>query len=312
MSDGRSTPEAPLTRRQLKEIERAQGSSHAPKATVKPAISKTRSNKETSFHVALTPNGAAKGSAESVRAAPGAVADKPGVGRRVASWGTILATGLLFIGVSLPVNLFYGSTEISPALDSGMSGDEAQSNAQSFTVASSDAVQVGVQRESWSVTSFADVLRAQYGTRNFSYSTSGIGPIRWPFPTAVPISSGYGDRVAPCRYCSSQHRGVDFIPGRGSPIFAIADGVVVESKYGGGYGQFVYIEHNINGQTVTSVYAHMQRGSSPLQEGEKIRAGEFIGLVGNTGVSTGPHLHFEIRIEDEKVNPFTWLKANAF
>ena len=312
MSDSRSTPEAPLTRRQLKEIERAQGSAHAHKATVKPAISKAPSDKKTSFNVALTPSAAARGSQDALAATPVAAVDKPGAGRRVLSWGTIVATGLLFIGVSLPVNVFYGSTEISPALDSGMSEEDVQSDAQSFTVASSDAIQVGVQRESWSVTSFAEVLKAKYGTRNFSYSTSGIGPIRWPFPMAVPISSGYGDRVAPCRYCSSQHRGLDFIPGNGSPIFAVADGEVVESKFGGGYGQFVYLEHKLNGQTVTSVYAHMQRGSSPLQEGDTIGAGEFIGLVGNTGTSTGPHLHLEIRIEGEHVNPFTWLKANAF
>ena len=56
----------------------------------------------------------------------------------------------------------------------------------------------------------------------------------------------------------------------------------------------------------------MQRGSSPVQEGDRVEAGDFLGLVGNTGISTGPHLHFEVRIEGEYVNPFTWLKANAF
>jgi murein DD-endopeptidase MepM/ murein hydrolase activator NlpD len=105
---------------------------------------------------------------------------------------------------------------------------------------------------------------------------------------------------------------VDFTPGSGAPIFAIADGVVVTSEYGGGYGQYAYIEHEINGQTILSVYAHMQRDSSPLRVGEKIEVGDFIGLVGNTGVSTGAHLHFEIRINEEYVDPFAWLKQNAF
>jgi murein DD-endopeptidase MepM/ murein hydrolase activator NlpD len=108
------------------------------------------------------------------------------------------------------------------------------------------------------------------------------------------------------------HRGLDFIPGNGAPIFAIADGVVTASEYGGGYGQYVYIEHSIGGQTVLSVYAHMQRGSSPVQQGQTVSAGEFLGLVGNTGISTGAHLHFEIRIDGEYANPFTWLKAKAF
>jgi murein DD-endopeptidase MepM/ murein hydrolase activator NlpD len=104
---------------------------------------------------------------------------------------------------------------------------------------------------------------------------------------------------------------VDFTPGNGSPIFAIADGVVTAAEFGGGYGQYAYIEHNIRGQRVLSVYAHMQSGSSPLRVGEEIKVGDFIGLVGNTGTSTGPHLHLEIRINGEYVDPFAWLKENA-
>jgi murein DD-endopeptidase MepM/ murein hydrolase activator NlpD len=243
-----------------------------------------------------------------------AVAKAPGRGwgKRILSWGTVIATPLLFIGVSLPVNLFYPSIDVTPAIAESAGSGGSGMEAQSFTVASSSSTQVGIQRESWSVTSYADVLKARYGSRNFSYSTTGVGAIRWPFPTAVPISSGFGDRVAPCRYCSSNHRGLDFVPGNGAPIFVIADGVVTASEYGGGYGQYVYVEHEINGQTVLSVYAHMQRGSSPVQEGDRVEAGDFLGLVGNTGISTGPHLHFEVRIEGEYVNPFTWLKANAF
>ena len=236
---------------------------------------------------------------------------KPSVGKRILSWGTMIATPLLFIGVSLPVNIFYGQADMTPAI-AGALGEGEVVTAQSFTVAGSQSAQVGIQRQSWSVTSFADVLKARYGSRSFSYSTTGTGSIRWPFPTAVPISSGYGDRVAPCRYCSSDHRGVDFVPGNGAPIFAIADGVVTAAEFGGGYGQYVYLEHDINGRSVLTVYAHMQRGSSPLRVGDEVEVGDFIGLVGNTGISTGPHLHFEVRIEGEYVDPFAWLKENAF
>lgn len=236
---------------------------------------------------------------------------KPSIGKRVLSWGTMIATPLLFIGVSLPVNIFYGEADMTPAI-AGALGDGEVVAAQSFTVAGSQSTQVGIQRQSWSVTSYAEVLKAQYGSRSFSYSTTGIGAIRWPFPTAVPISSGYGDRIAPCRYCSSNHRGVDFVPGNGSPIFAIADGVVTASEFGGGYGQYVYLEHEINNRSVLTVYAHMQRNSSPLRVGDEVEVGDFIGLVGNTGTSTGPHLHFEVRIEGDYVDPFAWLKENAF
>ena len=284
MGDDLASPEIPLTRRQLRErnaVPVPAPSSSTPVITEATAIIKPPVPKQS-------------------------------LGKRVLSWGTVIATPLLFVGVSLPVNIFYPSVDLSPAIASEGSRGGADTEAQSFTVASSASSQVGVQRESWSVTSFADVLKARYGNRNFSYSTTGVGTVRWPFPTAVPISSGFGDRVAPCRYCSSYHRGLDFIPGNGAPIFAIADGVVTAAEFGGGYGQYVYIEHFIGGQTVVSVYAHMQRGSSPVRAGQVVSAGEFLGLVGNTGISTGPHLHFELRVDGEYLNPFTWLKANAF
>jgi murein DD-endopeptidase MepM/ murein hydrolase activator NlpD len=88
--------------------------------------------------------------------------------------------------------------------------------------------------------------------------------------------------------------------------------VVTASEFGGGYGQYVYLEHEINNRSVLTVYAHMQRNSSPLRVGDEVEVGDFIGLVGNTGTSTGPHLHFEVRIEGDYVDPFAWLKENAF
>jgi murein DD-endopeptidase MepM/ murein hydrolase activator NlpD len=277
-----SSPEQPLTRRQLKQRP-------GDRIAAPPAVAALEERP--------------------VPSAP--VTPKPSLGKRILSWGTMIATPLLFIGVSLPVNIFYGQAEMTPAI-AGALGEDEVVTAQSFTVAGSQSAQVGIQRQSWSVTSFAEVLKARYGSRSFSYSTTGTGSIRWPFPTAVPISSGFGDRVAPCRYCSSDHRGVDFVPGNGAPIFAIADGVVTASEFGGGYGQYVYLEHDINGRSVLTVYAHMQRGSSPLRVGDVVEVGDFIGLVGNTGISTGPHLHFEVRIEGEYVDPFAWLKENAF
>lgn len=282
MADGSHSTTQVLTRRDLREQERLRVSAATTPVVAEPPVAVSKK-----------------------------IEPKPSLGRRILSWGTVIATPLLFIGVSLPVNLFYATSDFSPAVAGGLASGEAGNGAQSFTVASSDSNQVGVQREAWSITSYAEVLRSRYGSRNFSYSTTGVGNIRWPFPSAVPISSGFGDRVAPCRYCSSNHRGLDFNPGNGAPIFAVADGVVTEADFGGGYGQYVYIEHEIRGQTVVSVYAHMQRNSSPLRLGEVVRVGDFIGLVGNTGTSTGPHLHLEIRIDGEYVDPFAWLKENA-
>lgn len=238
--------------------------------------------------------------------------EKKSVGQRILSTATLIAAPLLFVGVSLPANIFYANSQLTPAIAQESSEAELLSgDAQAFVGSSSEASLDGIQRESWSVTSYAEVLRAKYGGRNYSYETSGVGPVRWPFPVSVPISSGFGARVAPCRYCSSYHRGVDFTPGRGAPIYAIADGVVTQQEFSGGYGEHAYIEHEINGQKVLSVYAHMEAGSSPLEVGDRVLVGDFVGLVGNTGTSTGAHLHFEIRIDGVYLDPFAYLQANA-
>lgn len=232
-------------------------------------------------------------------------------GRKFLTVFTLLAAPLLFVGVSMPANLFYQGDSITPAIAQEPAEGDVLNSEQAFVASSSAASVEGIRRESWQVTSYAEVLRAKYGGRTLTYETSGQGPVRWPFPVAVQISSGFGARVAPCRYCSSYHRGVDFVPGRGAPIYAIADGIVTQQEYSGGYGEHAYIEHTINGQTVLSVYAHMQRSSSPLEVGDRVEAGDFIGLVGNTGTSTGSHLHFEIRIDGVYLDPFAYLQANA-
>jgi murein DD-endopeptidase MepM/ murein hydrolase activator NlpD len=134
-------------------------------------------------------------------------------------------------------------------------------------------------------------------------------PIQWPIAPSSDISSGFGYRIAPCSWgCSSDHQGVDFDPGYGTAIHAIADGVVVESASGGGLGQHVVIKHNVNGQMVESVYGHMIFGSQTVGVGQTVKRGEVIGSVGSTGASTGPHLHFEIRPGGgDAVEPLAWL-----
>nr|WP_286329679.1 peptidoglycan DD-metalloendopeptidase family protein [Agromyces marinus] len=95
----------------------------------------------------------------------------------------------------------------------------------------------------------------------------------------------------------------------------MADGVVVESTdAGGSLGVVTMIDHVIDGQTVTSVYAHMEYDSRRFGVGEVVEVGDVVGTTGNTGMSTGPHLHFEIRIggvDGEWVDPLEWLWANT-
>jgi hypothetical protein len=135
--------------------------------------------------------------------------------------------------------------------------------------------------------------------------------VQWPFASS-PISSGFGARKAPCRGCSSDHKGLDFTPGAGTPISAMTDGIVREvNSSQGGLGTNVVIDHLIDGQLVTSVYGHMQAGSVPLVEGENVSVGTMVGRVGNTGASTGAHLHFEIHVKGSPVDPYAWLTARV-
>jgi murein DD-endopeptidase MepM/ murein hydrolase activator NlpD len=176
---------------------------------------------------------------------------------------------------------------------------------------SGDVVEAAPVRAKFTVTSYADMLRQQYGNISYNYAIT-TGAVRWPFPFVSPISSGFGGRVAPCRGCSSMHMGLDFVPGAGTPIYAIADGVISEHKIETwGLGNSVVISHTIGGKAIDSVYAHMQTGSVVVEAGQEIKVGDLIGLVGSTGTSTGSHLHFEIHIDGVQVDPYAWLQANV-
>lgn len=145
-----------------------------------------------------------------------------------------------------------------------------------------------------------------------AYVITEYTPVQWPIPPSTDISDGFGYRVSPCWGCSSDHQGVDFLPGEGSPIHVVAEGVVVESSSDGGLGQHVVIQHTINGAMVQTVYGHMIFGSQTVKVGDTVTLGEIIGLTGDTGASTGPHLHFEVRPGGgEAVEPLTWLAANV-
>ena len=229
------------------------------------------------------------------------------ISSRLFSMVAMLFAGALLVGVSVPANAIITTTAVTD-----VAAPTAFVPGQSLAV-SSDVVEAAAspKRELPTVTSYAELLRERYGNRSYTY-TATTGAVRWPFPYAVPITDGYGERVAPCRGCSTFHQGVDFTPGDGTPITAIAAGVVIFTEVtNSGIGNQVQIEHSVGGKRITSVYAGMQMDSSPMRVGDVVKVGDFVGLVGSTGVATGPHLHFELLVGDTKVDPFAWLKANA-
>ncbi|MFC5126855.1 M23 family metallopeptidase [Pseudoclavibacter helvolus] len=132
------------------------------------------------------------------------------------------------------------------------------------------------------------------------------GDLRWPFDPAL-ISDGFGPRVSPGGIGSSEHRGCDFTLPQGTPIPSAGNGTVTFS--GGnaatGFGYHVIIDH---GKGINTLYAH-QDVPSPLVVGQRVIAGQAVGVVGTTGTSTGFHLHFEVHRDGEPIDPEGFITA---
>ena len=109
------------------------------------------------------------------------------------------------------------------------------------------------------------------------------------------------------------HEGVDFAPGgQGAEIHAVADGIVrIATEAGGAYGVRVVIDSIVDGELISTNYAHMQYGSLRVQPGQVIKLGDVVGAVGTTGRSTGAHLHFEVLLNGKTpTEPMAWLAAH--
>ncbi|MBD2110718.1 MULTISPECIES: murein hydrolase activator EnvC family protein [Cyanophyceae] len=128
------------------------------------------------------------------------------------------------------------------------------------------------------------------------------GTGRFVFPANANISSGFGNRVHPILGYSRFHGGIDFSASYGSTIHAADSGRVIFSGWYGGYGQAVIIDH---GGGLSTLYAHSSRLF--VSEGQSVQQGQAIAAVGSTGLSTGPHLHFEVRQNGNPVNPAGYL-----
>lgn len=172
----------------------------------------------------------------------------------------------------------------------------------------------GFDRDGFTVGGGSTVTTKTAGSADTAATAGGAvsfgGAVRSPFPGPVQMSSGFGYRSAPCGACSSLHQGLDFTPGMGTPIGAVAAGKVRVSGTYFSYGNAVIIDHVVDGRQVSTLYGHMIPGSSPLKVGDTVAAGQFIGLVGSSGVSTGAHLHLEVLMDGvTPIDPKAWLEA---
>ncbi len=116
------------------------------------------------------------------------------------------------------------------------------------------------------------------------------------------LSSGYGMRRHPILGYSRMHRGVDFAAPSGTPVFAAGDGVIETIGTNAGYGLYVRLRHT---GRIDTAYAHLSRFASGMTRGRRVEQGEVIGYVGSTGLSTGPHLHYEVLADGAQVDPLS-------
>ena len=138
--------------------------------------------------------------------------------------------------------------------------------------------------------------------------TTGVASI----PSRLPVegsrdSSSFGSRIHPVTGRRTNHDGLDMSAPTGTPIYATADGRVEMAQWYGGYGNYVQIEH---GGDIETRYGHMSRMN--VRPDQEVKKGDLIGWVGSTGRSTGPHLHYEVRIAGEPVDPEPYLNRDTF
>jgi murein DD-endopeptidase MepM/ murein hydrolase activator NlpD len=226
---------------------------------------------------------------------------RAGMGRAVVkkllSFGAMAGVGALLVSTSLPANAFQSASVNEVAAP-------VEVEKQSVTVQSTASAATTVSRDGYTVEKPPPPKPVQVAAVIGSYTYNPNGTIQWPFPSA-PIMSAYGPRGG------GFHYGIDFFPGAGTPIGAVADGVVTFAGSSGAWGNMVRVQHNVNGQTVETLYAHMQWGSIGVAAGQQVSVGQFLGAVGATGRAYGEHLHLEVKVNGANVDPYAWLVANA-
>lgn len=235
--------------------------------------------------------------------------------RRVAtasfSVGVFGIVGLMAVGMTTPAEAVAAVrgvdaslSVLAPGHSNGPLIDEAE--IQAYVAPAGIEADTLDRPENYTTTTTAQ-LASEAGIKNFSnlFRNDPNSNIQWPFTVGVTMSYGFGMRSG------RMHEGVDFTPGAGAPIQAIADGTVrVASEAGGAYGVHVIIDHIVDGQLISSHYAHMEYGSLQVSAGQHVTVGTVLGRTGNTGRSYGAHTHFELlQNGTTAIDPMPWLRT---
>ena len=142
----------------------------------------------------------------------------------------------------------------------------------------------------------------KYNNQSGYYDINGKSIVKSLMKTPINgarLSSSFGMRKHPILGFNKMHKGTDFAAASGTPIMASGSGTIIRSRWCGGGGNCIKIKHN---STYETIYAHMKNFAKGIKEGRKVKQGQIIGYVGSTGMSTGPHLHYEVIVNGKKVN----------
>ncbi|PID14464.1 peptidase M23 [Sporosarcina sp. P34] len=151
-----------------------------------------------------------------------------------------------------------------------------------------------LQQERLAAEAAAAAANSPSSASSSSVAAPPVSSGTWTKPTTGTFTSGFGWRIHPISKVRKQHRGMDISAPTGTPVVAAGDGVVSYAGSMEGFGNVIMITHSVKGQILTTVYGHLSTIST--SSGQSVDKGQFIGAVGSTGFSTGPHLHFEVHV----------------
>jgi murein DD-endopeptidase MepM/ murein hydrolase activator NlpD len=185
--------------------------------------------------------------------------------------------------------------------------EDAKKTASKKTSANILAAQLTAKNKTYQLIRFVDPKgRVEYYNPQGQSLRDGLSrqPLQFDY-----ISSYFSsNRLDPVLHYHRPHEGVDFAAPLGTPVQAAGDGILADAGYRGGYGNLVTIQHDTKYATR---YAHLSKFAANLRPGQSVKKGQIIGYVGQTGFATGPHLHFEIRVNDVANNPLTVALPSA-
>ncbi len=208
---------------------------------------------------------------------------------QVASLGSLAGEVSSLYGLKSDPNLVTATSENVATAQFASSLDQLYAlKTSALTGATMTGISLGLTRDATT----ADWLRAN------------AAPNLWP--VEGPVTGSFGERIDPFNGEGAFHSGIDIGSADGQPVVAPADGVVTFADFLGGYGRAVIIEH---GHGITTRYGHLRNFA--VAAGQHVHRGDTIGFVGESGRSTGPHLHYEVRINDTPVNPHKYLRLTV-